>query len=86
MNPEFVPFSTAKTGGIRPQATPSTKVLTDSQGAVAFVPLSQAGANSPGSPPAPAEPQISLEREGDRVTRIRIQCPCGHTIELACEY
>lgn len=32
------------------------------------------------------DPKITLEREGDRVTRIKIQCLCGRNLELACEY
>jgi hypothetical protein len=32
------------------------------------------------------EPHLSLQRNGDRVTNIRIQCSCGQTIDLACLY
>ncbi len=32
------------------------------------------------------EPRISLQREGDRVNGIRIQCTCGQVIDLACVY
>lgn len=32
------------------------------------------------------EPQMSLQREGGRLTNIRIQCRCGQTIDLACIY
>jgi len=32
------------------------------------------------------EPHISLQREGERITNIRIQCNCGQTIDLACLY
>jgi hypothetical protein len=32
------------------------------------------------------EPQVSLLRDGDRISGIRLQCVCGRTIELACEY
>jgi hypothetical protein len=32
------------------------------------------------------EPQVSLQREGNRVTGIRVQCSCGEVIELACAY
>ena len=49
-------------------------------------------APTPTPPPAPAtpataaEPRVSVERDGDRVKRIRVECPCGETIELDCEY
>jgi hypothetical protein len=32
------------------------------------------------------EPRLSVQREGDRVTSIRIQCTCGQVLELACVY
>src|SRR6185369_11463795 len=32
------------------------------------------------------QPTISLERNGDRVTSIRIECACGQVIELDCRY
>ena len=32
------------------------------------------------------QPEITLQREGDRITQIRIQCGCGQLIELGCQY
>lgn len=32
------------------------------------------------------EPRVSVQREGDRVTSIRVQCTCGQVMELACIY
>jgi hypothetical protein len=32
------------------------------------------------------EPRISIQREGDRVTSIRVQCTCGEVLDLACIY
>jgi len=32
------------------------------------------------------EPHISVQRDGDRVTHLRIQCTCGQIIDLACVY
>ena len=32
------------------------------------------------------EPVLSLQRDGGRITNIRIQCSCGQTIDLACIY
>jgi hypothetical protein len=49
-------------------------------------------APAPGAVPAPVpsrpgcEPRVSLQREGDRVTGIHIQCSCGQVIDLACVY
>lgn len=42
--------------------------------------------SSAGSPPAACEPKITLERQGETVTHIRIQCSCGQVTELKCEY
>ena len=32
------------------------------------------------------EPSLVLQRDGDRITNIRIQCPCGQIMDLACVY
>jgi len=32
------------------------------------------------------EPKVSLQRVGNRVTGIHIQCSCGEVIDLACAY
>ena len=32
------------------------------------------------------EPRVSLQRDGDRITHIHVQCACGQTLELACVY
>lgn len=31
-------------------------------------------------------PKITLQKDGDRITQIRVQCPCGQIIELNCVY
>lgn len=36
--------------------------------------------------PCSASPRVSLQRQGDLVTGIRIECVCGHIIDLACVY
>ena len=40
----------------------------------------------PSSAAAPAAPVVTLRREGDRVTGIRVQCTCGQVIDLECVY
>ncbi len=32
------------------------------------------------------DPRVSVQRDGDRVTGIRIQCSCGQVMEIACLY
>lgn len=54
----------------------------------AFVPAASPAAAHPGAAHAhpSGEPVISLEKQGDRVTRITVRCTCGHVIELDCAY
>lgn len=58
-------------------------------------PRPEASASSPGgasalggaaASQAHGQPQITLEREGDRIVGIRVQCPCGQVTELTCLY
>jgi hypothetical protein len=32
------------------------------------------------------EPRVTVQRDGDRVTHLRIQCICGQVLDLACVY
>jgi hypothetical protein len=32
------------------------------------------------------EPRVSVQREGDRVISIRVQCGCGQVMDIACVY
>ena len=32
------------------------------------------------------EPKVSVQRDGDRVTSIRVQCGCGQVMDIACVY
>jgi hypothetical protein len=32
------------------------------------------------------EPRVSVQRDGNRVTHLRVQCSCGEVIDLACLY
>jgi hypothetical protein len=62
-----------------PIATPA------SSPAKSFESLLVAAPDSGRSPdPACANPVISLQRKGDVVSEIRIQCGCGKVIELTC--
>jgi hypothetical protein len=31
-------------------------------------------------------PKVTLEKQGDTITHIRIECSCGQITELKCEY
>jgi len=82
----FVPLTSAA-----PATGPRTdlRVAIVSQGGNAqpFRPLGQPAAGQPAATPGTAcEPRIAVQREGDRVSSIQIQCACGQVIELACVY
>ena len=32
------------------------------------------------------EPKVTVQREGDRITSIRVQCGCGQVMDIACVY
>jgi hypothetical protein len=32
------------------------------------------------------EPRVTIQRDGDRITHLRIQCGCGQVMDLACIY
>lgn len=85
MSKDFVPFTAATPGGSRTGGVSRTEVVAGAQSTVPFRPLSQAQPPPPASD-ARGEPTISLERDGGRVTRIKVRCPCGNVFELACDY
>ena len=35
---------------------------------------------------AAGQPTLTVQREGDKITGIRVECACGQVIELACSY
>ncbi|HWD21206.1 MAG TPA: hypothetical protein VHB20_18205 [Verrucomicrobiae bacterium] len=65
---------------VRPSAAPQE---------TAFAPIG-VKIHSPAKPPSAAEPcrqpSVTLQRDGDKVTSIRIECSCGQIVDLACEY
>lgn len=85
---KFVPLTVATPlAGDRGELRVS--VVRDTPGASAFQPL-RAPAPTPSPAPPTAhhahEPQVTLHRDGDRITGIQIQCCCGKVIELGCTY
>ena len=40
----------------------------------------------PHEPHIHRDPKITLERQGETITHIRVECGCGQVIELKCEY
>jgi hypothetical protein len=56
----------------------------------AFKPLPAPAVASGGNPATPgacaAKPAITLQRKGNVVTSIRVQCGCGQVIDINCQY
>lgn len=80
MDDSFVPLLPANAGA---SFAPSASL----------VPANLAPAATPAAP-APAShacvraatPLVTFKTEGDRVTQIHIECPCGQRVILDCEY
>jgi len=80
----FVPLTpAAPRSGERPEYT--VTVLPPSAHTQTFKLLESAhrAAVRPGKT---CDPRVSLQRDGDQVSGIRIQCGCGQVIDLACVY
>jgi hypothetical protein len=80
----FVPLTPAVLPGNR-LGDARVKIIPQAQKVEPFRPLttSVAGQSSAGSS---SEPRVAVQREGDRVSSIHVQCSCGRVIELACVY
>jgi hypothetical protein len=78
MTDPFVPLSTATWS--QPDAA------TTVSGAVPAAPAAGPGAPTAHAPETCAKPAVTLQRTGDVVTGIRVQCGCGQVIELNCTY
>jgi hypothetical protein len=78
------PFSFARMDSPARSSTASpTASSPDASGFEALV------ANSPDptrSPDPACKPSVTLQRKGDIVTGIRIQCSCGRVTDLTCVY
>lgn len=89
MNDRFVPLATKVSAGNTGESF-RVKILSNVNGdAVPFHPLG----TSPGISSAHVahgelaeKSRVSLVREGERITGIRVQCACGEVIELQCVY
>jgi len=79
----FVPLNSAAPPA-RDRAEFKVSVLKDAANLRPFQPLGRPSGAKPGSPAC--EPKVTLQREGDRITGIHIQCSCGQVMELACQY
>lgn len=51
-----------------------------------FQPIAQPAAEAGQANSPCREPNVIVNREGQRITSIRVECSCGQVIDLACEY
>jgi hypothetical protein len=83
----FVPLTTAKPAAngrddFRVLIASGPKQVQPFRTKETHAPATTGGSNhSPG-----CEPRVTLDRNGDRITGIRVQCSCGQVIELVCRY
>lgn len=86
MSDSFVPFSKNRSKPGPGSDNFRVTILPQAQQSAPFQPSAASNIPAATSKPAPKEPQITLERDGDRITRIKVQCSCGQVIELNCAY
>ena len=87
-NESFVPLTTAGTSAnhrefqvtVIPQPAPGHPPSNPEKPVLPVIEASPLGAKKS------CEPYLSMQRDGDRITSIRIQCSCGQVIDLACVY
>jgi hypothetical protein len=83
---EFVPFRPPPKSRATPIPNP-LPIVQESPSFPAFSPLSLPHpAACAATPPSNHSPIVTLRREGERVTGIRIQCSCGQILDLTCEF
>ncbi|HKX62137.1 MAG TPA: hypothetical protein VJS65_09840 [Verrucomicrobiae bacterium] len=86
---DFVPFDPRPESAAPPPSGPNLKVIPKTEGKPDFSPLQtppNLSLHNSHAAPSGAGPLVTLQREGDRVTGIRIECHCGQVIELVCGY
>ncbi|HEY3915788.1 MAG TPA: hypothetical protein VGN61_14970 [Verrucomicrobiae bacterium] len=84
MTEKFVPL-TALSAAAGPSAPFQSRVITQAETRPVFQELAKA----PTAPPTHqncAAPAVTVQRQGDIISGIRVECGCGQVIELACSY
>jgi hypothetical protein len=81
----FVPLMTAPAASSGESAMFRLKVLPQAEAKTIFEPL-PAGGFPARAVKTCAPPSVTLQRQGEVVSGIRIECGCGQVIELACAY
>lgn len=86
MNPSFKPLLTAVPAEANKRTSFTARVVRQP----AANPFQAAAPTPTHGPSASAgsagQPQVTVERQGDRISRIIVTCSCGEVIELDCRY
>ena len=83
----FVPLTTAKVANENREFR--VTVISQANPAQNFQTLGQVAAAAEHNAPNAkknCEPRLSVQRDGEQITNIRVQCSCGQVMELACVY
>jgi hypothetical protein len=87
MSDKFIPFAPAPSASAdTPFAAFPLKVLSQVSAKPAFEPQKPLASVPTSNPENCAQPKVSLQRNGDVITGIRIECSCGDVINLSCVY
>lgn len=84
----FVPFGPGTLAGAKSAGGAASLKVVSKETAQTFSPFQPTpgghvhGAVLAGS----GQPAITLQKEGDKIVGIRVECACGQVIELACSY
>ena len=86
MPDEFIPLRSAAPAQPAAFAALEVKVVTQAASHPAFQPLETKPADQSHLSESCGQPVVTLQRDGDVVSRIRIQCGCGQVLDLDCAY
>ena len=87
MSDKFIPFAPAASASADATfAAFPLKVLSQASAKPAFEPQKPLISVPASNPEACAQPKVSLQRNGDVIIGIRIECSCGEVVNLSCVY
>ena len=87
MTSKFVPLLPTAPASAGPGRAVDSAMASAAFMALAPSPASQlAGACAHAPVQSSTKPIVTLRRDGDRVTHVRVECACGQVIELECAY
>jgi hypothetical protein len=86
MSDIFVPLSPATLPRLTARTPADPTTVAGAAPSTSFESIMASSADPSRSPDPCAKPTVTLQRNGDVVTGIRIQCGCGRVTDLNCVY